>query len=77
MSASGASVHQLSPFPRKHQCRCRYFFEEEGSIAGTGNGVLEQFMKYHAVLTQLDLLAVDEAQVTNLFGVKGIDLHVS
>ena len=56
--------------------RVHLFVGEGGSIAGPGNGFLEQLMKDHTVLTQLDLLAVHEAQIPNCIGVEGLDLNV-
>ena len=49
---------------------------EEGSTAGPGHGVLKKVMKYHAVLTPLDLLEIHKSQVTNCIGIEGLDLHV-
>ena len=51
--------------------RVQTFFREEGSIAGPGHGVLEQMMKDHSVLTQLDLLAIHKSQVPNCMGSRG------
>ena len=56
--------------------RVHFFVGEEGSIAGLGHGALEEVVKYHNELKQLDLLAVREDQVPNCIGIEGLDLHV-
>ena len=45
-------------------------------IVGPVHGVLKKLMKYHAVLTQLDLLAIHKSQVPNCIGIEGLDLCV-
>ena len=37
---------------------------------------LKKVMKYHTVLTQLDVLEVYKPQVPNFIGIEGANLHV-
>ena len=76
------SIHQLQerqsakyhPSGDNIGLRVHIFIGEEGSIAGPGHGVLKEVMKYHAVLTQLDLLAVHE---NNLHTETSINIKLS